>query len=63
LLTRKEYLPQPLFLNDQKQERILQTMDQINQTYGDYTIYPATLINQTIIRPEVNGYSRLTIGY
>jgi len=63
LLTRKEYLPQPLFLNDQKQERILQTMDKINQTYGDYTIYPATLINQTIIRPEVNGYSRLTIGY
>jgi len=56
LLTRKKYLPQPLFLNDQKQERILQTMDKINQTYGDYTIYPATLINQTIIRPEVNGF-------
>lgn len=56
LLTRKEYLPQPLFLDDQKQERILQTMDQINQTYGDYTIFPATLINQTIIRPEINGF-------
>lgn len=59
LLTRKKYLPRPLFLNDQKQERILQTMDQINKTYGDYTIYPATLINQTIIRPEVNGYTKL----
>ncbi|MDZ7587260.1 MAG: DNA polymerase IV [Patescibacteria group bacterium] len=56
LLARKKYLPRPLFLNDQKQERILQTMDQINQTYGDYTIYPATLINQTIIRPEINGF-------
>ncbi|MCG2691423.1 hypothetical protein L6272_01205, partial [Microgenomates group bacterium] len=40
LLTRKKYLPRPLFLNDQKQEKILQTMDKINQTYGDYTIYP-----------------------
>jgi len=56
LLTRKKYLPLPLFSADQKQERILQTMDQINQTYGDYTIYPATLINQTIIRPEINGF-------
>lgn len=56
LLARKQFLPLPLFLNDQKQEKILQAVDQINQTYGDYTIYPATLINQTIIRPEVNGF-------
>ena len=59
LLTRKKYLPLPLFSADQKQERILQTKDQINKTYGDYTIYPATLINQTIMRPEVNGYTKL----
>lgn len=59
LLTKQEFLSRPLFLNDQKQEKILQTMDQINQIYGDYTIFPATLINQTIIHPEVNGYAKL----
>lgn len=56
LLMKKKYLPQPLFLTDQKQSRILQTMDRINQAYGDYTIYPATLLNQTIIRPAINGF-------
>ncbi|MCX6816791.1 MAG: DNA polymerase IV [Candidatus Beckwithbacteria bacterium] len=56
LLTKKNLLPQPLFIADQKQDKILKTVDLINQSYGEYTIYPAALLNQTIIRPEINGY-------
>ena len=59
LLTKKNLLPQPLFLADQKQAKILKTVDSINQTYGDYTIYPGTLINQNIVLPEVNGFTKL----
>lgn len=54
LLQEKKTLPQPLF--GRRQEELVQTVDKINRRYGDYTIFPATLINQTIIRPEVNGY-------
>lgn len=44
----------PLF--GRRQDNLLQTVDKINCRYGDYTVFPATLINQRIIRPEVNGY-------
>ncbi|MFH0943528.1 MAG: DNA polymerase IV [Candidatus Beckwithbacteria bacterium] len=56
LLTRKNYLSLPLLPADQKQDRLLQAIDKINQTFGDYTIHPATLINQTLVRPEINGF-------
>lgn len=54
LLMPKANLTRPLF--GQKQDNLWQTIDRINHKFGDYTIFPATLINQTIIRPEVNGY-------
>ena len=62
LLTRKDCLPEPLFSADKKQEKLWQTVDLINQTHGSYMIYPGTLINQSISRPEINGFTKLTIG-
>lgn len=56
MLTKKEYLPAPLFPSDSKRENLLLALDNINSLWGDYTIYPAQLLGTNIIRPEVNGY-------
>ena len=54
LLTSKAALTQPLF--NQRQDCLWPLVDKINQKYGLYTVFPGTLINQSIVRPEVNGY-------
>lgn len=56
LLTRKTYLPQSLFLEDKRQDQLLQAIDRVNGIYGCYVLYPATMLNHHIIRPEINGY-------
>ena len=56
LLTRKNYLSQPLFIADREKEELLKAVDHINQRYGDYAIHPGTLLYRKIIRPEVNGF-------
>lgn len=59
LLTRKDFLPELLFETDKKQQKIWQTVDLINQNYGEYTVYPAVMLNHNIIKQEVNGFTKL----
>lgn len=56
MLTKKEYLTTPLFLQDRRRRNLVSHVDRINQRFGDYTIFPAQLLGMPIIRPEVNGY-------
>lgn len=56
LLTRKSYLPLPLFKADQRKAKLFETIDQLNQIYGHHTLHPASMLGSTIIRPELNGY-------
>lgn len=54
LLQPKTTLAQPLF--KRRQDCLWPLIDKINLKYGLYTVFPGTLINQNIIRSEVNGY-------
>ena len=56
MLTKKDYLPLPLFPADQKYNDLTLAGDKINNRFGDYTIFPANLLGVEIIRPEVTGY-------
>lgn len=56
MLQKKEYLSVPLFKSDQKRQQIVSTIDDVNNKYGDYTVYPAELLGMPIIMPEVNGF-------
>ena len=56
MLTKKDYLPLPLFPADQKHQDLTLAEDKINNRFGDYTIFPANLLGVDIIRPEVTGY-------
>ncbi len=56
MLTKKEYLPLPLFPLDQKRQVLTATIDRINWRFGEYTLFPARLLGMSIIKPEVNGY-------
>ncbi len=56
LLTRKSYLPLPLFKNDQKTNQLFKSIDKINHIYGHHVIHPASMLSSKIIRPEINGY-------
>ena len=59
LLAPKAVQTQWLFNEPKRNERLGQVVDRLNERYGTYTVFPGTLINQSIIRPEVNGYSKL----
>ncbi len=56
LLEKRKYLTRELFPWKQKRSRALAAMDKINKRFGDFTLYPATLLGEELIRPEVNGY-------
>ena len=56
MLTKKEYLPTPLFLWERRRADLVLSVDKINSRFGDYTVFPAQLLGMNIIRPEVNGY-------
>jgi DNA polymerase-4 len=56
LLTRKNWLPLPLLEQDQHTSKLLQAIDELNQRYGEHTLYPAVMLYHQLIRPEVNGY-------
>lgn len=56
LLQPKVAQTQFLFAVDQKQDYLTAAIDLINERFGLYTVYPASLIKQTLIRPEVNGF-------
>ena len=42
LKTRKD-LPTKLFDADRKRERVLTAMDRVNDEWGEFTVYPASL--------------------
>jgi DNA polymerase-4 len=56
LLEPKNTQTEWLFPKERKNEFLWQRVDKINRKYGIYSVFPGTLINQQIIRPEVNGY-------
>lgn len=56
MLTNKNYMPLPLYTKDKKREELIVAEDQINNQFGDYTVFPARLLGMDIIRPEVTGY-------
>ncbi len=39
-----------------KRREVLQAVDRINDKFGLFTVYPAQLLGNTLIRPEVTGY-------
>ena len=46
----------PLLPNWHKQERIQLALDRINHRYGLFTLHPATIKKEHLIRPEVTGF-------
>lgn len=56
LLEPIEQLTQPLLPQTQRQERLSSAIDTVNQKYGLFTAYPATLLGKPLIRPEVTGF-------
>lgn len=56
LLERTCNLPMSIFEEDRKRDIVLSAMDTVNNKYGDFTIYPARLLGNELIRPEVNGF-------
>lgn len=56
LLEPKATQTEWLFPPERKNELLWDRIDGLNKKYGLYTVFPGTLINQNVIRPEVNGY-------
>lgn len=48
--------PIPIFPKERKLDRLVKSIDNINDRYGDYTVYPAQLMGMPIVMPEVTGY-------
>jgi len=56
LLQSTHSTPDSLLPAWQKQEKTTRATDAINHRYGLFTTRPASLLNSTIIRPEVTGF-------
>ena len=39
-----------------KRDKVLEAVDQVNDKFGLFTVYPAQLLGNVLIRPEVTGY-------
>lgn len=48
--------PIPLWPHWQKQEKLALAIDKVNTEYGLFTLYPARLLKNKKIRPEVTGF-------
>ena len=58
-LLQSQFNQPPSLFDDQQQHQqriITQAVDQINDRYGLFTIRPASLLNHSLIRPEVTGF-------
>jgi DNA polymerase-4 len=44
------------FLDNSRKEELIKAVDKINHRYGDFTVYPACLLEGELIRPEVTGF-------
>ena len=56
LLQSIDFTPTPLLPSWHQQEKLTQATDALNHRYGLFTLHPASLLNTTIIRPEVTGF-------
>lgn len=55
-LFSKHLLTPSLLPENQKREKILKAIDQVNTRFGSLTVFPGTLLGRKLIRPEVTGY-------
>ncbi|MBI2309707.1 DNA polymerase IV [Candidatus Collierbacteria bacterium] len=56
LLAEENNLPQSLLPEVNRRLSILSVQDRINLKFGHYTLFPANLLQASIIHPEVNGF-------
>jgi DNA polymerase-4 len=56
LLAEESTIPDCFLAEVQKRRLILAAQDKINEKFGNYTLFPASLLRTKIIMPEVNGY-------
>jgi len=55
-LRSKSNLTINIFEKERRKEKLLMALDKINKTFGEFTIYPAVLLNNKKIKSEVNGF-------
>jgi len=55
-LKNEQHLPTPLFLCDQKQQKVTQIIDKINRKYGDHTIRNGFLLYADKLTTVPNGF-------
>jgi len=55
-LRPKNNLTINIFEKERRKEKLLMALDKINKTFGEFTIYPAVLLNNKKIKSEVNGF-------
>lgn len=56
LLAEEDNLPQSLLPEVNRRIAVLSVQDRINLKFGHYTLFPASLLQTSIIHPEVNGF-------
>lgn len=56
LLTEEDDLSQSLLPEVNRRIAVLSVQDKINLKFGHYTLFPASLLQTSIIHPEVNGF-------
>ena len=56
LLAEENNLSQSLLPEVNRRIAVLSVQDKINLRFGHYTLFPASLLQASIIHPEVNGY-------
>lgn len=56
LLSEESAISECLLPSVGKRKAILAAQDRINSKFGNYTLFPASLLRTKIIMPEVNGY-------
>jgi len=56
LLQPKSELTLNLFPEEKRKEALVTAMDRINRRFGELTVYPAVLLQGSMIKSEVNGF-------
>lgn len=56
LLAEETRLTPSLLPDELRRQRILAAQDRVNEKFGHYTIFPASLLRNAIVFPEVTGY-------
>lgn len=56
LLSEEQYLTDCLLPSVRKRRLVLLAQDRVNNRFGHYTVFPASLLRTQVVLPEVNGY-------